>query len=130
MLQATRCGCTARWFKQLDGRLTVSTGDLLFERVDRTKRDITPLAAVNELRVLNGPAAQDAVEATEDVLRYVHSLGGFGDAAIRDGPHLVPHVGVAVVEAHTKRIGKVTLHHRAKDKLVTRSKGGDGTAAL
>ena len=108
----------------------VARGDLELEAVDRGEAHVAPLAAVDVLKVLDARAAQHRVEAGEDVLRDVQRLRGLRDAAARHRPHLVPHVGVAVVEAHHQRPRQEALHHRAKHKLVRRREARHRAAAL
>ena len=85
---------------------------------------------MRRLGVVDGAAAKDDVEAAEDVLGHVQRLRRLGHAAARERPHLVPYVGVAVVEAHHQRPRQKPLHHRTKHELVSRRKARHRAAAL
>lgn len=81
----------------------VAARDLLLELVDARESDVARLAAVDELGVVDGSATQQGVGAAKDVLGHVDRLRGLRDTARAEGPNRVPHVGVAVVQAHLRR---------------------------
>eukprot|EP00966_Prymnesium_polylepis_P304447 7033993-Prymnesium_polylepis.1 len=81
----------------------VAARDLLLEGVRRGKGDVARLPHEDKLLVVHAAAAQQHVDTAKDVLRHVQRARRLGHAAARQRPHLVPHVGVAVVEAHAQR---------------------------